>query len=187
MLITITGPTGSGKTTLARKLKEEMNLYELVSCTTRPPRKGEVDGKDYKFLGNMEMDHAALVEHIEYAGFRYGLDVDEVEIAKHRPSVVVVNPEGREAVESFCKDHGIELLRVYVSAPPEVLTRRLLDRDFGEVSLYRRIVHAIREHDLWQEPKKYDMIFTHFDGEEAMTNALGKIHLWVNSPMRKAG
>ncbi len=48
--LVICAPSGSGKTTLIKKLQEEFHLPFSVSCTTRPKRKGEVDGKDYHFL-----------------------------------------------------------------------------------------------------------------------------------------
>ena len=76
-VLVITGPSGVGKGTLIRRLLEEVPGSELsVSATTRKPRDGEVNGRDYHFLDEAEFaDRVArgeFVEHAEYAGNRYG-------------------------------------------------------------------------------------------------------------------
>ena len=53
----VSGPSGGGKTTLAKSMLHELdNLRFSVSCTTRTPREGEVDGKDYKFISKAEFE-----------------------------------------------------------------------------------------------------------------------------------
>ena len=73
----ITGPSGVGKGTLIRGLRERLPELELsVSATTRAPRPGEVDGVDYYFLTDAEFEKRVqsgqFVEHAGYAGRRYG-------------------------------------------------------------------------------------------------------------------
>ncbi len=68
LLIVVSGPSGSGKTTLCRQVCDGKEAIFSVSCTTRAPRPGEVDGKDYFFL--QEADFVARVERgemFEYA------------------------------------------------------------------------------------------------------------------------
>ena len=73
----ITGPSGVGKGTLIRTLRERVPELELsVSATTRPPRPGEEDGVDYHFLSDAEFERRVqageFVEHATYSGRRYG-------------------------------------------------------------------------------------------------------------------
>src|SRR6266542_3281561 len=73
----ITGPSGVGKGTLIEHLLRRVPGLELsVSATTRPPREGEVDGRDYHFLAREEFDRRAaaneFLEHATYSGNRYG-------------------------------------------------------------------------------------------------------------------
>jgi guanylate kinase len=70
MLLVVSGPSGSGKTTLCRRLADAGEARYSISCTTRAPRPGEVDGRDYHFLSRGEfvrrleagdfLEHAAL-------------------------------------------------------------------------------------------------------------------------------
>jgi guanylate kinase len=73
----ITGPSGVGKGTLISRLLDRVPELELsVSATTRVPREGEIEGRDYHFLDPAEFDRlvreGAFLEHAEYSGNRYG-------------------------------------------------------------------------------------------------------------------
>ncbi|MBN2573827.1 MAG: guanylate kinase [Deltaproteobacteria bacterium] len=83
LLFVISSPSGAGKTTLARRLAADLNLRFSVSFTTRSPRSDEVDGRDYRFVGNERFD--AMVAGGEFAewamvhGNRYGTSITAVE------------------------------------------------------------------------------------------------------------
>ena len=73
----VSAPSGCGKTTLCNKLLEDkLNLKHSISATTRPPRKGEIDGKDYFFVSPEEframIKRKELLEHEENFGYLYG-------------------------------------------------------------------------------------------------------------------
>ena len=75
--LVISAPSGTGKTTVCRELvRRDPRLVFSISHTTRAPRAGEVDGRDYHFLSPAafaEMVEAgAFLEHAEYSGHRYG-------------------------------------------------------------------------------------------------------------------
>ncbi len=87
----ITGPSGVGKGTLIRGLLErEPGLQMSVSATTREPREGEVNGREYHFLSRADFDqrvaNGEFIEHAEYAGNRYGTLRSELD----RPAEVIV-------------------------------------------------------------------------------------------------
>src|SRR5215218_3186306 len=80
----ITGPSGVGKGTLIAELLQRVPGLELsVSATTREPRAGEVEGRDYHFLDPGDFDRRALagefLEHAAYSGNRYGTLRSEVD------------------------------------------------------------------------------------------------------------
>jgi guanylate kinase len=90
-VLVITGPSGVGKGTLIRRLLDRIPGAQLsVSATTRPPRAGEVNGRDYHFLSpedfNQRVRAGEFAEHAEYAGNRYGTLRSELE----RPADLIV-------------------------------------------------------------------------------------------------
>src|SRR6266446_9858668 len=60
ILFVVSAPSGTGKTTLVEAIRQSPNLFYSVSCTTRAPRNGEINGKDYQFLS-----HADFLSRLE--------------------------------------------------------------------------------------------------------------------------
>ncbi len=107
----ITGPSGVGKGTLIRGLRERLPELELsVSATTRPPRPGELDGVDYHFLSDAEFDRllreGAFVEHAAYSGNRYGTLRCELQRRLKRgvPVVLEIEVQGARQVRERMPD-----------------------------------------------------------------------------------
>ena len=97
MLLVLSGPSGVGKTTAARRLlKENPQLTRAVTCTTRDPRDGEVNGVDYHFLDEQEflqrVDSGRFLEHAEVYGNYYGtLKASVHEVLDGGQDVLIVN------------------------------------------------------------------------------------------------
>lgn len=158
VLLTITGPSGTGKSTLESRLRELHGYVPLLSHTTRPPRPGEMNGVHYHFVSDQAFERLAssdgLVEKIEFNGFKYGMSKAEIDRLKvtSAPGVFVCDPHGKEQIEQYCKTVGITVARLFVDVDPEVQFGRLLDRfimddagangmrgrDFGEALNRRR-------------------------------------------------
>jgi guanylate kinase len=151
-LIVITGPSGVGKgTIIARLLAEVPGLAVSVSATTRAPREGEVDGREYHFLSEAEFrsrrEGGRFLESAEYAGNFYGTLVDEVDSRSDGARGVVLEIEVLGAQQVRAKVEDAVLIFI---APPdyETLERRLLGRATDspeQVSL--RLAQARRELD----------------------------------------
>src|SRR5256885_7548199 len=126
-VLVITGPSGVGKGSLiAELLRRVPDLRLSVSATTRAPRSGERDGRDYHFLTPEEFERriraGEFLEHAEYAGNRYGTLRSEVEDA---PDGVVLEIEVQGARQ--VREARPEAAQVFLApAPPEVRPGRLL-------------------------------------------------------------
>jgi guanylate kinase len=123
----ITGPSGVGKGTLIRELCRRFpDLRLSVSATTRPPRSGELDGREYHFLSPEEFARRAaadeFLEHAEYAGNRYGTLRSEVE---EGPVVLEIEVQGARQVREALAD----AVQVFIAPPStDALRERLLAR-----------------------------------------------------------
>ena len=132
-VIVITGPSGVGKGTLIRGLLERVPGLELsVSATTRPPRPGEQDGRDYHFLSQEEFDErlaaGEFLEHATYAGNRYGTPRSETDRAAATGAsglVLEIEIEGARQVRQALP----EATRIFIAPPSlEELRTRLVGR-----------------------------------------------------------
>jgi guanylate kinase len=128
----ITGPSGVGKGTLISALLERVPGLELsVSATTREPRGGEVDGRDYHFLTPAEFDRRVaeedFLEFATYSDNRYGTLRSEVRkrLEAGRSVVLEIEVQGARQVRAAMR----ESVQVFIAPPdPAVLRRRLESR-----------------------------------------------------------
>ena len=129
-LITITGPSAAGKTTLLRKLEQVTNVQELKGYTTRAPR--DENDENYEFITHedFERDKETFCEIIELYGDMYGRkwnDILDIVNNKKIP-VAIVSPEGIEIYKKVCKTLGLEHITVWLGGEKSVLKERQLQR-----------------------------------------------------------
>jgi guanylate kinase len=146
-VLVVTGPSGVGKGTLINRLLERVpGLALSVSATTRPPRPGEVEGRDYHFLSPEEFEKRLLrnefLEHAMYAGNHYGTPRNEIDRADDG-LVLEIEVEGARQV----RERLPEALQVFIAPPsPEALRQRLLKRGTdSEEQMRRRLARAEEE------------------------------------------
>ncbi len=160
ILYLVSGPSGSGKSTLCRRLVAEAEAAFSVSCTTRLPRPGEEDGREYYFLGSDEFQRRAgagdFLEHALVHGNRYGTLKSEVldRLAAGTDVVMDIDVQGAALVRA-CQDPAIRraLVDLFVMPPDErELAARLRGRgtDSEEV-IALRLRNAIEEMRHWPE------------------------------------
>lgn len=150
MLVVISGFSGSGKGTLMKKLLENYDNYSLsISATTRQPRPGEVDGKDYFFKSREEffdmIKKDELLEYAKYVDNFYGTPKAYVESEMANGKDVILEIEMQGALKIKAK-HPKSLL-VFVT-PPTVaeLERRLRSRGTEtEEVIKKRLTRAAEE------------------------------------------
>jgi len=126
----ITGPSGVGKGTLIRELLQRVPDLELsISATTREPREGEIDGRDYHFLTREEFDQRVeredFLEFATYSDNRYGTLRTEVErrLADGHSVVLEIEVQGARQVRAAMR----ESIQVFIAPPAPAVLRERLD------------------------------------------------------------
>jgi guanylate kinase len=155
----ITGPSGVGKGTLIRELRERVPGLELsTSATTREPREGEADGRDYHFLTPEEFgaraDAGDFLEHATFSGNRYGTLRSEIDriLGEGHSVVLEIEVQGARQVRAALGD---EAVLIFIAPPgPDALRERLAGRgtDAGD-AIERRLETAKQELEAQQEFK----------------------------------
>ena len=147
-LTVLSGPSGVGKSTVVAELRRCCpDLWLSVSVTTRPPRPGEVNGREYYFVDDKEFDRMAadgeLLEWAEFAGNKYGTPrkpLDE-KLAAGTPCLLEIDLEGARQVRRSMPDARLVFL-----APPSwgELVRRLTGRGTEPPDVVQRRLDAAR-------------------------------------------
>lgn len=174
LLVVGSGPSGVGKGTVhAEILKRCENMDYSISITTRKPRCGEIDGKDYFFVTKEKMlqmiDNDELLEYADVFGNFYGTPKAYVEkqLAAGRDVLLEIDVQGALQI----KEKMPEALLIFI-APPNMdeLERRLRGRntDAPEV-IERRLTDAIWEMD---QQKKYDYVVVNDTVDKAVEEYL---------------
>ena len=171
-LIIVSGPSGSGKDTILKKVFEKMpDIKFSISSITRPMRPGEVEGEKYNFVTREHFENMIkndlLLEYNNYVGNYYGTPrgpVDEV-IKNGGEIIIEVDVSGAENIKSKIK----EAVTVFIMPPSfEVLKNRLTGRDSDDEEIVKkRLEEAVRE---ISRADMYDYIVVNDDLEEAVND-----------------
>lgn len=189
-LFIVSSPSGGGKTTLIRRLLEDppgAPLHFSVSHTTRPMRKGEVDGREYHFVTSEVFQRMAqadeFLEHNEVHGHIYGTSRGEVlpRLAAGEDVVLDIDVQGaRDIRKGYPKAVSIFI----VPASPEVLERRLRSRGLdGEDAIRKRLINAARE---VQQAEEFQYVIVNDDLERAALELQSVVRVRRLVPDRQA-
>lgn len=170
--IVLSAPSGAGKTTIARLLLDRRSdVGYSISCTTRSPRAGEVDGVDYHFLSAAQFDEAVrrgeFAEWAEVHGRRYGTLISEVEkvMARGQHVMLDIDVQGaRQLVQRF-----LDSVTIFVVPPSaESLVARLTGRNTeSSETLALRLQNAVLE---LKEAERYQHVVVNDNLEHAVSD-----------------
>jgi guanylate kinase len=147
----IIGPPAAGKTTIVKQLFQHYGIPALVSHTTRAPKTGEENGKDYYFASKSDFATIQYIEKTAYAGHFYGLSKDEVlnKIKSYPVSVVDIDLAGYYQLKKLLSER-LESIYILVDKD-EILNRYLLQgEDTETIRTMMEAAEANGEYNNWQ-------------------------------------
>lgn len=169
ILAIISGFSGAGKGTVVNKLLEKDNYAVSISATTREPRQGEVDGKNYFFKSRDEFENMIennqLIEDAEYVGNYYGTPRDYVFKKLEEGYDVILEIEMQGALK--VKEKFPETALIFITPPSaDELKKRLVGRGTETIEqIDKRMSRAVDECDYMN---KYDYIVVNDDLDECV-------------------
>ena len=194
MILILSGPSGSGKSSIYKAALGGIGGIEFsVSCTTRQPRPGEVDGRDYYFITRERFDalvaENAFAEHAEVHGNCYGTLKSEL-LGRVRRGIDVlldIDVQGAAQLRALCSDSSefCNACEFIFIMPPsfEELERRLRARGTEtEESILRRLANAKGE---MEHAGEYDHIIVNDDLTRATQEFTDLILGLRNHPKRR--
>ena len=180
LVLIVSSPSGAGKTTICKKLIQDIeNLSLSVSVTTRLKRQNEIDGKDYFFKSDEEFDKMVkqekFLEHARVFGYSYGTLKSEInsKITNGINVIVDIDWQGTRQIEEHIPD---DIVKIFI-LPPSIkeLEKRLGARATEtQDSFKKRMSEARKEISHYNE---YDFVIINEDVQESVN----KIKLILNS------
>lgn len=154
-ILVLVGGSGSGKTSVANYLTANCGYRKVITTTTRSPRPGEVNGRDYHFVTEHQfwdiLDNDGFVEHINYAGNMYGTSKNEIEsiLKDEIPAVIIMDKAGAQFMKH---EYGECVYAVHIYRDKRDLILSILKRDIPNEEKAERIANL-------------DLENIHFSGE----------------------
>lgn len=166
----ISAPSGGGKTSIVARLLEDDGLSRVITATTRAPRKGEIDGKDYHFWSVKRFENAinkgAMAEwakvHVNY----YGIPKSSLDklIKAGKTPVLVIDVQGARTVKKVYK----QAVSIFITPSSfDELKRRIVSRNDGTTDIKVRLASAKKE---LKCIKNYDYLVINDDFEQAVAD-----------------
>ena len=170
LLIILSSPSGAGKSTLAQRIKSwDENCLFSISATTRKPRKGEQDGKDYYFISENEfhkkVSNSEMLEHAEVFGNLYGSPISPVLSSIDNGNDVLFDVDWQGSQQIKNSRLGEFVLSIFILPPSikELESRlKLRNKDSDEV-ISNRMAKSVEEISHWPE---YDYVLVNDDVDE---------------------
>ena len=166
-LLIVSGPSGSGKSTLCDALlKQSPNLYLSISCTTREPRPGEADGREYHFLSQAlfeaDRDAGAFLEWANVHGNLYGTRKSDVEAALDSGRDILLEIDWQGAAQVAVEIPQAH--RIFILPPSiETLRQRLTSRGQDDDAVINRRVAAAESEMEHADEAHYQVVNNRFD------------------------
>ncbi len=187
VLTVISGFSGAGKGTLVKKLLADHEIFLSISCTTRAPRAGEVDGKDYYFVSRDEFERMIhekeLIEYAEYAGNYYGTPKKAIEdsLSEGKDVILEIEVQGGMQVKKLFPD---AVLMFVVPPTANDLYDRLKNRGTeSDEQIGIRFEQTVRETHFI---KDYDYLIINDDLDKAAGQIVGIINSQHNLTDRQS-
>ena len=189
ILLVVSAPSAGGKGTILKELfRQDGNLRMSVSATTRQPRPGEENGKDYYFMSREEFQELVaggrMLEHAEYVGNCYGTPREPVEewLAQGLDVVLEIDVQGGAQIKRLAPD----CVSVFITPPSmEVLEKRLRDRGTEDDETVRKRLAAAREE--LPHAEDYDYIVVNDRLEDAVEDMLAILRSEKRTYVRNPG
>lgn len=176
-LLILTGKTASGKDTVMLKLLSRFpNFKRIITTTSRAPRDGEINDKDYHFISKSEfqekLQKGNFIEWVEYAGNFYGTEKEQILNNLDQSLIWRIDPSRAGQIRQFIKDSfdentASELLKkvlvIYLTVDDEVVLKRLSERNLSQEEISRRMAEDAQ---FWLSYKdNYDFVVENVPGK----------------------
>ncbi|MBN1151198.1 guanylate kinase [candidate division WOR-3 bacterium] len=196
LMITVSGPSGAGKTTICRELKNRTSGIDyIVSATSRPKRDGETEGQDYFFVTeNQFKDKIKKDEFLEWAvvhGFYYGTPLDQVENTLKNDNICLLDLDVQGAAKLLAK-YPLAITIFVLPPSPESLELRLKRRGTESSAEYEKRIenagdelkniglykYAVRNDDIEEALRQIQSIIT---AEKCLVDAelIKEVESWI--------
>lgn len=162
-ILILVGASGSGKTTVGDLLTDK-GFPKLVTTTTRQPRPGEKEGRDYYFIDKEQIDLDQLVEHTSYNGNIYGLSKKEVETAlkNHRVVHVALDQNGADSLKALYPEESVI---IFFEVSEDEMRKRMQKRGDQAEDIQKRIEHSYETGE-FQPPAQTDLALKNIEPQQ---------------------